>query len=156
MKSVESRKVEIAAIHDIERAGFPDQLVEDVNVMHTASGDNNNSGKVALEGQQRVPFDGRLVSAERSPRKQREAEVNGGGVQSVSCGLEFKAERFIRVERGGLLDEDLGEDGATFVHKVKNRRLAVKHPRGVGAELKSKNDQTARICRFYRNEIAVS
>jgi hypothetical protein len=51
--------------------------------------------------------------------------------------------------------EELGQDGATFVHKVKNRRLAVKHPRGVVAELKSKNDRTARICWFYRNEIAV-
>ena len=51
--------------------------------------------------------------------------------------------------------EELGEDGATFVHKVKNRRLAVEHPRGVFVELKSKKDRTARICRFYRAEIAV-
>ena len=51
--------------------------------------------------------------------------------------------------------EELGEDGATFVHKVKNRRLAVKHPRGVVADLKSKNDPTAKTCWFYRNEIDV-
>jgi len=51
--------------------------------------------------------------------------------------------------------EELGEDGATFVHKVKNRQSAVKHPRGVVLELKSKKDRTARIVRFYRNEIAV-
>ena len=193
-----------------------------------------------------MKFDGGLVSPERGPWKEGEAEVDGGGVQRIGGVLEFKAERFIGVERGGLLDEDmgevsedapvavfigigqstagggladasviefraegreagfdvaqtfapgqlckrqheelfvggkfadaavavvtgdtlvelvfgeeveeLGEDGATFVHKVKNRRLAVKHPRGVVAELKSKNDQTARKCRFYRNEIAV-
>ena len=40
--------------------------------------------------------------------------------------------------------EELGEDGATFVHKVKNRRNAGNHPQGVVAELKSKNDQTAK------------
>jgi hypothetical protein len=51
--------------------------------------------------------------------------------------------------------EELCEDGATFVHKVKNRRLAAEHPRKVVAELKSKNDRTARIVRFYRIEIAV-
>ena len=51
--------------------------------------------------------------------------------------------------------EELGEDGATFVHKVKNRRLAVEHPLGVVVELKSKKDRTARTCRFYRAEIAV-
>jgi FtsZ-binding cell division protein ZapB len=41
--------------------------------------------------------------------------------------------------------EELGEDGATFVHKVKNRQSAVEHLRKAVAELKSKNDQTARI-----------
>jgi hypothetical protein len=51
--------------------------------------------------------------------------------------------------------EELGEDGATFVHKVKNRRLAVEHPRGVVAELKSKNDRTAVLPSFYNSEIAV-
>ena len=51
--------------------------------------------------------------------------------------------------------QELGEDGATFVHKVKSRRLAVEHPRRVVAELKSKNDRTARNRRFYRAEIAV-
>jgi predicted translin family RNA/ssDNA-binding protein len=51
--------------------------------------------------------------------------------------------------------EELGEDGATFVHKVKNRLLAVEHPQEIVAELKSKNDRTARICRFYRTEIVV-
>ena len=239
-------EVKVAAIHDVERAGFPGQLVEDVDIMNTARGDNDDGGKVALEGQQGVKFDGGLALPKRGPRKQRETQVNGGGVQRISGGLEFKAKGFIGIERGGLLDEHLGEvgedapvavfvgigqraagggladagviefgaeggqtgldiaqtftpsqlgkrqhkelfvsrqfadtevatvtgdtlvefvfgeevkklgeDGATFVHKVKNRRLAVKHPRKVVAELKSKNDRTARICRFYRNEIAV-
>jgi hypothetical protein len=51
--------------------------------------------------------------------------------------------------------EELGEDGATFVHKVKNRRSAGKHPRGVVAELKSKNDRTAGTGRFYKAQIVV-
>jgi hypothetical protein len=51
--------------------------------------------------------------------------------------------------------EELGEDGATFVHKVENRRNAGSHPQGIVAELKSKNDRTARICRFYKAEIVV-
>ena len=44
-------EVQIAAIHDVKRTGFPDELVEDVDVMHTARGDNDDGGKVALEGQ---------------------------------------------------------------------------------------------------------
>lgn len=51
------------------------------------------------------------------------------------------------VKPGGAFGEaveELGEDGTTFVHKVKNRRNAGNHPQGAVAELKSKNDQTAK------------
>ncbi len=53
--------------------------------------------------------------------------------------------------------EELGEDGATFVHKdkVKNRQPAVEHPRKAVAELKSKNDRTAVLSSFYNCEITV-
>ena len=102
-------EVQVAAIHDVKRTGFPNQLVEDVEIVNTACGDNDNGGKVALEGQQGVEFDSGFVTAERGPREQREAEVNSGGVQRISCGLEFKAERFIGIERGRLLDEHLSE-----------------------------------------------
>src|SRR5664279_271967 len=244
MNLMPAGEVKVAAIHDIESAGFPDQLVEDVDVMHTAGGDNDDGGKVALESQQGVEFDGGLMLPKRGPRKEREAEVNGGRVQRIGGGLEFKTERLIGVERGGLLDEDLGEvgknapvaifvgvgeraagggladagviefraegrqtgfdvaqtfapgqlgkrqhkelfisgesadtavavvtgdtlvelvfgeeveelgeDGATFVHKVENRKNAGNHPQGLVAELKSKNGRTANIFRFYRPKI---
>ena len=246
MKPMPPGEVEIAAIQDVKRTGFPDELVEEVDIMNTACGDNDDGGKVALEGQQGVEFDGGLVPAESSPRKEREAEVNRGGVQRIGGGLEFKAERFIGVKRGGLLDEDvgevsedapvaifvgvsqraagsglpdagviefgaegrqtgfdvaqtfaprqlgerqheelfvggqladakvamvtgntlvkfvfgqeveeLGEDGATFVHKVINRQRAVEHPQGAVAELKSKNDRTTKNRRFYRAAFVV-
>jgi hypothetical protein len=38
---------------------------------------------------------------------------------------------------------------------VKNRRLAMEHPQEIVAELKSKNDWTAKTGRFYRPEIVV-
>ena len=246
MDAMPAGKVEIAAIHDVERAGFPNELVEDIDIMHTARGDNEDGGKVALEGQQGVEFDGGLALPKRGPRKEGEAQVNGGGVQGIGRRLEFKAKGFIGVERGGLLDEhlgevredapvplfvgcrqrvagggvadagvielgaegrqtgfdvaqtfapsqlgegqheelfvggqladtevavvtgdtlvefvfgqvvdELGEDGATFVHKVKNRQPAVEHPRRAVAELKSKNDETAKNPRFYRADIVV-
>ena len=247
VEAMPAGEVEIAAIHDVERAGFPDELVEEVDVMHAAGGDNDDGGKVALERQQGVEFDGGFGTAERGPGKERETEVNGGGVQRIGGGLEFKTERLIGVKRGGLPDEDLGEigkdapvaifiglgqraagggladagvvkfcaegrqagfdvaqaftpsqlgkrqheelfisgefadavvaavtgdtlvelifgeaveelgeDGATFVHKVENRRNAGSHPQGIVAELKSKNDRTAVLSSFYNGEIVVS
>ena len=111
MNPMPAGEVEIAAIHDVKRTGFPDELVEDVDVMNTASGNNDHGGKVALERQQGVEFDGGLVLSKRGPRKQRETEVNGGGVQRIGGGLEFEAEGFLGVERRGLLDENVGEVG---------------------------------------------
>ncbi len=52
--------------------------------------------------------------------------------------------------------EELGEDGATFVHRVENRRNAGNPPQGIVAELKSKNDRTAVLSSFYNGETAVS
>jgi hypothetical protein len=51
--------------------------------------------------------------------------------------------------------EKLGEDGATFVHQVKNRRNAGSHPQGIVAEIKSKNDRAAVLSSFYNGENAV-
>jgi hypothetical protein len=51
--------------------------------------------------------------------------------------------------------EELGEDGATFVHRVNKRQPVVEHLREAVAELKSKNDRTTRKRRFYRPEIVV-
>ena len=109
MNPMPAGEVEVAAIYDVERSGVPDELVEDVDIMDTASRDNDDRGEIALEGQQGVEFDGGLMLPKGGPRKQREAEVNGGGVQRIGCGLEFKTERLIGVKRGGLLDEHLGE-----------------------------------------------
>ena len=75
MQAVQSGEVEIAAIHDVERTGFPSELVEDVHVVNTARRDNDDGGKVAVESQQCVEFDGGFVAAELSPREQRETEV---------------------------------------------------------------------------------
>ena len=79
MEAMESGEVEIAAIHDIEGTGFPDQLVEDVDVVNTARRDNDHGGQVALQRQQRVQFDGGLALPKCGPGKQREAQVSLSG-----------------------------------------------------------------------------
>ncbi len=246
-KPIPSSRTGLAAIHDVERASLPSQLVEDIHVVNPAWRDNDDGGKVALQRQQGVQFNGGLTAAEGGPREQREAQVNGGGIQRVGGGLEFDAERIVGVELDGLTDEgvgevgkdapvaifigigqsaagggladagvvefraegrqagfdvaqtfapsqlskrqheelfisgefadaavavvtgdtlvelvfgeeveELGEDAATFVHKVENRRNAGNHPQGLVAELKSKNGRTAVLASFYNGEIAVT
>ena len=52
--------------------------------------------------------------------------------------------------------QELGEDGATFVHKVKNRRNAGNHPQRTVEELKSKKVRTAESAPYHRNNLAVT
>ena len=58
-----------------------------------------------------MEFDGRLASAEGGPRKKRQTQVDGSGVQRVGGLLKFRGKRFVGVERGGPLNEDLSEIG---------------------------------------------
>ena len=81
-------------------------------------------------------------------------ELFVGGQFRVAEVAVVTGDTFVELVLGQEVEE-LGEDGATFVHKVENRQLAVKHPRKVVAELKSKKVRTAIERRFYRNEIAV-
>ena len=69
MNPMPANEVQVAAIHDVKRTGFPDKLVEDVDIMNTGSGDNDDGGKVALEGQQGVEFDGGFGAAKRGHGK---------------------------------------------------------------------------------------
>ena len=79
--------------------------------MDAARRDNDHSGKVALQGEQGVEFDGRFAPSEGCPRKERQTQIDGGGVQSVGGLLQFGGERFVGVKGRGLLNEDLSEVG---------------------------------------------
>ncbi len=52
--------------------------------------------------------------------------------------------------------QELGEDGATFVHKLENWQTPVIHPQRVVVKLKSKNAKTTKTRPFYRGKIGVS
>lgn len=60
------------------------------------------------------------MAAELGPRKERQAQVDGGEIQCVGGLLQLDPERFVCIERGRLFDQDVGEVGenppvATFV-----------------------------------------
>ena len=56
-------------------------------------GHANKCGKVAVEVQQGVHLDGGLAPARLRPRKQRQAQVDGGRIQSVQTLLQNDADR---------------------------------------------------------------
>ena len=98
---VEALEIDVAAVHDVERAGLGQDLVEDVDVVHFAVGNADKRGDVAVQVQQRVHLDGGLVLAELGPRKQRQAQVDGGGVQGVQALVQVDADRIAERRAAG-------------------------------------------------------
>ena len=111
VQSVKATKVEISPIEDVERACFEAKLIEDVDVVNFASRDNDYSGKVASQVEQCVQFDSGLVTSKLGPREEREAQIDGGGVQCISILFQFDSKRFVGVKSQSLLNQHLSEVG---------------------------------------------
>src|SRR5687767_6231132 len=69
MHAVESSEIEIGTVHQVNGAGFPDQLIEDVDFVDLSARDDDHGRNTAAQIEQRVKLDGRFVSSELSPRK---------------------------------------------------------------------------------------
>jgi len=61
--------------------------------------------------EQRVQLDGALVAAELRPRKQRQAQVDGRGVEGVGRLLQGHAKVVVEIERPSPSDEHGGQVG---------------------------------------------
>ncbi len=83
MQAMQSGEVEIAAIHDVKRPGFGNDLVENVHIVHLAIADVDEAGDVAAQVEQRMQLDRRLGRTKRCPWKYRQAQIDGGRIQCV-------------------------------------------------------------------------
>ena len=72
--------------------------------MSLAIRDVDECWDVAVRIEQGVHFDGGLMVSELRPRKQRQAEIDGGGIQSVQVLVEIHAAGISGVERSRNAD----------------------------------------------------
>lgn len=111
VQAMQSREVEIAAIHDVERPGLGNDLVENVHIVELAIADVDKAGNVAAQVEQRMQLDRRFGRTKRSPRKYRQAQIDGGRIQCVDRLREIDPKRFVHVERSSYSDQALCEVG---------------------------------------------
>jgi len=109
LKAVESFEIEVAAIHHVKGSGLQRKMIEGIHIVHFPLGNMDKTGDAPTKVDERVKFDGSLSSTKLGPRKEREAEVDGGGVEGVDSVLERDAEWFAGVKCACLIDEDVGE-----------------------------------------------
>ena len=111
MDGIKAIEVQISSVDDIEGSRFEDQLIEDLDIVNLAVGNNDEGGNASSEVQQRMQFHGAFVSSELGPGEKREAEVDGGGVQRIGGLIQFDTERIVGVEAARLADENLCKVG---------------------------------------------
>src|ERR1700687_4449146 len=109
MEGVETREVHIAPIHHVERTGFRQDFVKKTDVRPFSIGNLNESGNGAAQIQQRMHLHRGLGELESGPRKQGQAQINGGRVESIDSAVEIKSQRLIGVHRPCGCDQNLGE-----------------------------------------------
>jgi len=90
MHAVESFEIEIAAVHQVNSSGLPDQLIEDVDLVDLSARDDHHRGNTAAQIEQRVQFDCGLACAKLCTREKRQTQIDGGGVQGIQGVVEFE------------------------------------------------------------------
>ncbi len=114
MQMIESSEIQVTAIHQVNGAGFPDQLIEDVDLVNLSAGHNDHGRNAAAQIQQRMQFDGGFVASELGPREQRQTQIDGGGIERVHGLIEFQAEGVVGVKTPGHADQHVREIGVDF------------------------------------------
>ena len=104
-------EIDVTSVHDVESAGFGQQQIEDVDVVQFAIADVEERRDTATQVQERVQLDGRFGRAKRCPRKYRQAQIDGAGIQSVDRVVEIDAEWFCGIEPPGEADQRLSKVG---------------------------------------------
>ena len=100
-----------APIHDVETAGFGDQEIEHIDLVHLAIADVDERWNVAAQVEECVHLDGSLGGTKTRPRKDAQAQVDGGRVECVGCLLQFSRKAVAGVKLSGGVDQAHGEVG---------------------------------------------
>ena len=69
MHLVETLKIQVGSIHDVNCTGFENQMIEHIDVVNLSIGDPDESWNIATKIQQRVKFDRRFGFSKARPWK---------------------------------------------------------------------------------------
>jgi len=108
-EQIETGEVHITAVEQIKRSRFQQHLVEKIDIVDLPAGHINTGGNAAAHIQERMQLDRTFVTAKLSPRKQRQAQIDGGRVEGIHGLGQVHAERFVAVKIPRPVDQHLCE-----------------------------------------------
>ena len=112
IEDAEPAEIQIGAVHEVDRAGLRDEVVEHVDIMELAVRDVDKARDRAAKVQKGVHFHGPLGGAETGPREDRQAQIDSGGVESVDRLAQHRGQSAVTgVKLARLNDQALREVG---------------------------------------------
>lgn len=108
---VETSKVDVSTVHDIECSGFQNQLIQEGNIVNFPMSDADYARNRASQIHLGMEFDGALLLPKRGPRKKRQTQVDRGGIQSVSSLGDLQPEVLVRIQLSGHSDQHISKVG---------------------------------------------
>ncbi len=80
MDFVETCKIQIAAIHNVDGARLDDQFVEDIDIVNPSRAFNDHRRNAPVQIQEGMEFDGAFSFPEFRPREKSQTEIDGSRV----------------------------------------------------------------------------
>ena len=111
MDGMNTIEIQISTIDNVKGSWLEGQLIEDVDVVNLAVGDNDEGWNTSPEVQKGMQFHSAFVGSELGPWEKGETQIDGGGVQSIGGLIQFDSEGIVGVEATSLANEDLGKVG---------------------------------------------
>ena len=109
MQHMEPGEIDIAPIHNVDRARLREQQVERVNIVQLAVRNVDEARNIAAQVQQRVHLDRRLGRAEMCPRKDRQTKIDGRRVERIDRVGEVETQILVDIQPSRLGDQALGQ-----------------------------------------------
>ncbi|OQC72249.1 MAG: hypothetical protein BWX44_01765 [Spirochaetes bacterium ADurb.Bin001] len=109
MDLVETGKIDISAIHDVDGPKLDEQLVEDVDIVYFSCGDDHDRRNISMQIQKSMEFDGPFAFPELGPGEKGKTQVDSRRIQGVNGLIQFDTKGIGGVKLSGFLDEDLRE-----------------------------------------------
>jgi hypothetical protein len=108
---VEPAEIDIAAIHQIERTGLVEELIEPKHFLVRGQTDQYLRGQMRVHFQLSVDLQTRTLGIEARPGVNRQTQVDNTGIQRINRLVQVQSQGFVEVKLSRLSDQQLGHIG---------------------------------------------
>ena len=108
-QSKKALEIDVPSIHHVEGSRFANQPVEQIDFVVLAVADMDKRRDIASQVLKRVQLDSCFGGTERGPRKQRQAQIDGSGIESINGVFQVDSKRLVGIEPSRHRDQTLCE-----------------------------------------------